>query len=113
MSVIHQTSMFKYLIDMEGLGYSPRLKLQFFSYRPVFVVDRPWREFFYKDLEPWEHYIPVARDLSDLLENLERVEGDSALYKRIVSNASEFAQTHLTQDKAVEIYKSILKRHSS
>ena len=113
MSVIGQTGMFKYLIDMEGLGYSPRLKLQFFSYRPVFIVDRPWCEFFYKDLEPWEHYIPVSRDLSDLLENLERVERDTDLYKRIVSNASDFAQAHLTQDKAVAVYKGILQRHAN
>lgn len=28
-------------------------------------------EWFYKDIQPWVHYVPVKEDFSDLLENIE------------------------------------------
>ena len=36
----------------------------------VFKQDSPYFEHFYKDLKPWEHYIPFKRDLSDLEKQL-------------------------------------------
>lgn len=56
------------LIDIEGNGYSGRLKYLLWSHRPLLLVDRPHREFFFDAFEPWVHYIPVDRYCTDLLE---------------------------------------------
>jgi hypothetical protein len=56
------------LVDIEGNGYSGRLKYLLWSHRPLLLVDRPHREFFFDAFEPWVHYIPVDRTCSDLLE---------------------------------------------
>ena len=112
MSMKKQVEIFKYLIDMEGVGYSPRLKLQFFSFRPLFIVDRPWQEFFFEHLKPWIHYVPVSRDLSDLLDNLHRVRSDAALQNTLIENMCDFAQIHLTKANALQIYSNIFKKHS-
>jgi len=111
MSMVDQVKAFKYLIDMEGHGYSARTKLQFFAYRPLFIVDRPWEEFFYEHLVPWEHYVPVKRDLSDLLENLEKVRSDISLEFKLIQGAWEFGQTHLTRDSALDRYAEIFQSH--
>jgi hypothetical protein len=37
----------------------------------VFKMDSEYYEHFYKELEPWVHYIPFKKDLSDLQKNLE------------------------------------------
>ena len=33
--------------------------------------DSPYYEHFYKQLKPYEHYIPIKRDISDLLEKIQ------------------------------------------
>ncbi|HWD69247.1 MAG TPA: hypothetical protein VG293_03570 [Solirubrobacteraceae bacterium] len=45
-----------------------RLKIPLHSDRPFFIQDRPWREWYWDELEPTQNLIPVRRDLSDLLE---------------------------------------------
>ncbi|MCG6536777.1 MAG: hypothetical protein L7F78_19240, partial [Syntrophales bacterium LBB04] len=61
LSFAQQVQRWKFLIDVEGTGYSGRLKILLFSNRPVFIVDRPYKEWFYPYMVPWVHYIPVKR----------------------------------------------------
>lgn len=60
MSMPEQVSRFRYLIDIEGAGYSGRLKMFLHSGRPVLAQQRPWREWFWPRMEAWKHYIPSA-----------------------------------------------------
>lgn len=92
---------YRYLIDIEGIGYSGRLKLFFFSGRPIFLQERPWREFYFDWMEPFTHYIPVARDLSDLSARLDWAEANPRECRRIAENAQSFARQHLTRDAAI------------
>jgi hypothetical protein len=112
-SMPDQVSRWKFLIDVEGLGYSARFKLLLFSRRVVFLVDRPWKEWFYQDIIPWKHYVPVKRDLSDLLENLKKVSKDQALADRIANDGYEFALANLTRDHAVKRWRELLLGVSS
>ena len=86
---------FKYLIDCPGYGYSARLKWLLALGRPVFVVEREMVEHWHEEMEPWVHYVPVAADLSDLLDHHSRLEGDRDLYDEIGRNAREFAARRL------------------
>lgn len=92
---------YKYLIDVEGIGYSARLKVLLFSGRPVFLQERPWREFFFDEIEPFRHYIPVARDLSDLTEKLDWAEAHPLECRQIAREARAYAEAHLTREAAV------------
>jgi hypothetical protein len=92
---------YKYLIDIEGIGYSARLKLFLFSGRPVFLQDRPWREFFFDWMEPFRHYIPVERDLSDLSARLDWADAHPGECRQIAANAQDFAKHHLTREAAI------------
>ena len=65
-----QLTKYKYLIDIGGNGYSGRLKYLLYSNRPLLIVDRDSIEYFYNDLIPYIHYIPIKIDLSDLLEQV-------------------------------------------
>ena len=61
-----QIARWRYLIDIEGTGYSGRFKLLLSAPRLVFLQERPHKEDFFQYLVPWTHYVPVKRDLSDL-----------------------------------------------
>ncbi len=110
LSFSQQVERWNYLIDVEGHGYSGRLKLLLFSRRVVFVADRPFKEWFFPDLRPWVHYVPVKRDLSDLLVHLERIAGDPELATEIASQGFQFAQTHLTREHAITRWIELLTR---
>ena len=102
------------LIDIEGAGpYSARLKTLLWSHRPLLLVDRPGKEFFFEFLKEWEHYIPVKRDLSDLIEKTKWCldNYDKALI--IAENAYQFSKTHLTRDACYEKWNNIIVSKSS
>lgn len=90
---------YKYLIDLQGQGYSGRLKYLLATHRPVFIPDRPWVEHWHRKLVPWKHFVPVKDDFSDLRENYEILEKDTALYNDIRDNAKIFVQEHILLEK--------------
>lgn len=93
---------YRYLIDLQGVGYSGRVKLLLFAGRPLFLQHRRWREFFYDDLVPFEHFIPVAEDLSDLSSRLDWAEAHPEQARRIAEQGRDFACERLCRRHAVE-----------
>lgn len=49
----------------------------------MFHVGDEWLEFFYDELKPWVHYIPVKPDLSDAKELLEFAKENDKIVKEI------------------------------
>ena len=99
---------FKYLLDMTGQGYSGRLKILFFSGRPVFVQNRPDKEYFHNWLVPFEHYIPVDARLRDLIEKLGWAHSHEEECQRIAAAGRSFALQHLTRDSAIKYLRGII-----
>lgn len=93
---------YKYLIDCPGWGYSARTKWLLATGRPVFIVDRTSIEHWHEEMEPWVHYIPVAADLSDLLQHWQRLEQEPDLYHKIANEARAFASTHLSTEAQIQ-----------
>lgn len=93
---------YKYLIDIGGNGWSGRLKFLLFMRRPLFLVDRNYIEYFYKDLVPFVHYIPVKMDLSDLLDKYMWAINHPKKTKKIAKRAYKFAVENFTEEKICE-----------
>jgi glycosyltransferase involved in cell wall biosynthesis len=74
----------------------------------VFLQQRPFEEWYFPDLVPWLHYVPVARDLSDLVPALNRLRDDPELEQKIVVNAFEFAAARLTRAAAIRRWIDLL-----
>lgn len=108
-SIEDQQKKWRYHIDIEGRGFSARLKLLFFLNRVVFIQDRDEKEWYFEHLKPWIHYVPVSRDFSDFNENLNKVINSPSLEKKIINNARNFALKYLTQDSALLRWSQILK----
>lgn len=104
---------YKYLIDIGGNGWSGRLKFLLFSRRPLLMVDRKYIEYFYTDLIPNVHYIPVKEDLSDLLTQAKWVFANEAAATQIAENAYNYAVHNLTEAKLSErineVYQTVGK----
>lgn len=61
------------------MAASFRFKHLFLCGSLVFHVGDEWQEFFYPQLKPWVHYIPVKQDLSDV-----RYLDDQSIYLSIL-----------------------------
>lgn len=96
------------LIDIQGSGYSGRLKTLLWSHRPVLLVDRKYKEYFYEYLKAWEHYIPVSEDLSDLIEKTQWCLNNYDEALKIAENAYQFAKVYLTREACYEKWNTII-----
>jgi hypothetical protein len=99
---------FDYLIDVEGYGYSGRVKILMHSRRPILMAERPWHEFYFDKLEPFVHYVPVRRDLADLISKIDWLRKNPTQASVIAENAQKFARTHLTFHAAIRKWRQLL-----
>lgn len=58
------------ILDMDGNFHSTRFASLLCYNSIVIKVEPQYVEYFYNNLEPWTHYIPVKGDLSDLQKNV-------------------------------------------
>lgn len=101
-------SSYDYLVDVEGVGYSGRLKILLHSAKPVLLQERPWREFYFDQLKPFVHYVPVRRDLQDLVWRIDWLNKHPEEAKKIGNNAAQFAKNHLTRPAALRTWRALL-----
>lgn len=101
---------YKYLIDMQGNGYSGRFKFFLHSNRPVFYQKRRFHEYWFWNLKPFVHYIPIEEDFSDFDEKFDWAEKNYNKCQEIAKNAFNFACSNLKRSDAISRIKSILYR---
>ncbi|EKE21773.1 MAG: KDEL (Lys-Asp-Glu-Leu) containing 1 [uncultured bacterium] len=87
---------YKYLPVLDGFfctypGYQWRL----FSNSLCFKQESLEIQWFYKGLKPYEHYIPIKDDMSDILEKIDWARKNDGLCKKITENAMKFASNNL------------------
>jgi hypothetical protein len=55
--------------------------------------------------------VPVARDLSDLVERIEWLRANPSMGSEIAAEGQRFAQVHLTRTAAIEAWARLLQAH--
>jgi hypothetical protein len=103
---------YKYLIDCGARGYSGRLKFLLHTGRPLFLVARNKnkKEFFHDSLIPYEHFIPVKKDLTNLVSQIEWADKNTTKAFEIAENAKNFAINNLNKPKVIEYLASQLQK---
>lgn len=94
---LHDHVKYKYLIDVEGNGFSGRLKYLLSSRRPVFVTERPLWDWATHDLIPWVHYIPLNRDSSDLFQRIQWAITHPAEAQAIADRVANLMKVRITR----------------
>ena len=101
----------KYLLDIRGYGWSDRLKILLQLGRPIFMISRPFKEWYTDKLVPWEHFIPVKEDMSDLIENYYYMEEHPEKYVEIVSNMRDFADKYLSPEAVLKYTRDVILKY--
>lgn len=75
----------------------------------VFKQDSIFYEHFYKELKPMHHYVPINRDLSNLVEKVQWAKQNDDFAREIARQANQFANEHLTPDKVLCYHVTLMK----
>ena len=102
---------YKYVLDIRGYGWTDRVKVLMQLARPLFLVERPYVEWYFSDLVPMVHYIPVKEDLSDLIDKYEYIEDRPDEYRRIVDGMQEFADRHFSADAVMRYLRDVILKY--
>ncbi len=64
----------------------------------IFKQDSNYYEHFYRQLVPWQHYVPVKENIEDLLERVQWARSNDKEAKKMAENSVEFAVNNLLPD---------------
>ena len=112
---------YRAVLDTDGNSWSSRFGRLLCQNSVVLKVEPHYVDSFYRTLMPWEHYIPIQYDLSDLLETTEWVlhPTNDATVRAIVERAHDWCRENMVRDAlametldSLEYYVAMLNRHS-
>mmetsp|Transcript_52 Transcript_52/g.83 ORF Transcript_52/g.83 Transcript_52/m.83 type:complete len:438 (-) Transcript_52:72-1385(-) len=103
------------IIDVDGNSWSSRFGELLCYNSVVLKVEPKFVEYFYKDLIPWKHYIPIKDDLSNLLEISAYVVDPQNIevVQTIVSHANDWCATHLVKRELGKDFLDVLEVYAS
>ncbi|CAG5131230.1 unnamed protein product [Candidula unifasciata] len=87
---------YKYQLNIDGTVAAYRLPYLLAGDAAIFKQESDYYEHFYSELEPNVHYIPIRRDLSDLLEKIQWAREHDDEVRKVAENGQVFARKNLT-----------------
>lgn len=105
---------YKYLFNFRGVAASFRLKHLFLCNSLVFHVGDEWQEFFYNQLKPWVHYVPLPSNPSQQQYEklLEYFKLNDALARQIAQRGRDFIWHHLRMQDIKCYWRKLLTRYA-
>lgn len=79
----------------------------------VLKPDSPYTQWYYGDLQPWVHYVPVKEDLSDLIDTIRFLRENEKLAAQIAENGLQFAREHITNERNLLYLHDLLWAYAS
>lgn len=84
---------YKYALDIDGHASAWGLLEKLILGCCVLKVESPFEQWFYPRMHAWEHYVPVAADLSDLASAVQWCRDNEAHCEWIAANGVKLAAT--------------------
>jgi hypothetical protein len=106
---------YKYLASLDGAVSAWKRVPTILASGSVLLLQHQWSQFFYPALQAWEHYVPLAPDLSDLLERHAWLQAHPAEARAIADAGQRLAREVLRpealDDYFVEVLDACCKLH--
>ena len=105
---------YRYLFNFRGVAASFRLKHLFLCQSLVFHVGNEWLEFFYPNLKPWVHFIPVKNNASkeDIEKLLKFVSEHDDIAQEIAERGYNFIRNQLRIKDVMCYWEKLLKNYA-
>ncbi|XP_070240357.1 protein O-glucosyltransferase 3 isoform X1 [Bos mutus] len=103
---------YKYQVNVDGTVAAYRYPYLMLGDSLVLKQDSPYYEHFYMALKPWKHYIPIKRNLSDLLEKVEWAKENDEEAKKIAKEGQLTARDLLQPHRLYCYYYTVLQKYA-
>lgn len=103
-----EQSKFKYILHLPGHVEAFRLSLELESKSCVLLADCKYKLWYSHLLKPYEHYVPVKADLSDLFDVVQWCRANDKHCERIARNAYNFAVYYLSKKSILNYLEQLL-----
>ncbi|XP_059473054.1 protein O-glucosyltransferase 2-like [Neocloeon triangulifer] len=100
---------YKYQLNLDGTVAAYRCPFLLAGGSTVFKQDSPYYEHFYGKLHPWTHYVPLAKNLSDVEDRLKWAQEHDDEAHKIAKQGQMFTQENL-MPKDIFCYYAMLFR---
>ncbi|XP_036717002.1 protein O-glucosyltransferase 3 isoform X8 [Balaenoptera musculus] len=100
---------YKYQVNVDGTVAAYRYPYLMLGDSLVLKQDSPYYEHFYMALKPWKHYVPIKRNLSDLLEKVEWAKENDEEAKKIAKEGQLTARDLLQPHRLYCYYYRVLQ----
>lgn len=94
------------ILDMDGNSWSARFGTLLCYNSVVIKIEPKYFDYFYTELKPWTHFIPVKNDLSDLQENVAWAldPQNEIAVKNIITSANQWcSQRIIPEELAIDL----------
>ena len=108
-----QQSLYKYIIHIDGHVSAFRLSVEMSTGSTLLIVDSDYKLWYKHLLVPYVHYVPIRRDLTDLLEKIKWCRDNDAICKKMAENCKVFFKKYLEKDGIFNYLQSLLVKLSS
>lgn len=99
---------YRYIVHIEGHVSAFRLSLELSMGSTILLVQSDYELWFYKLLKPFEHFVPVKKDLSDLIDKIKWCRDNDAKCRQIADNAKMFFYKYLTKNGIFDYLQNLL-----
>lgn len=103
-----EQSGYKYIVNIDGHVNAFRLSLELSMGSVVLLVDSPWKIWFRDMLIPYEHYVPVSADLSNLIDQIKWCRNNDDKCKQITKNSKDFFNKYLQKKAILDYMQKVL-----
>lgn len=103
-----EQSNYKYIINVDGNVSAFRLSLELSMGSCILLVKSNYKIWYSHMLIPYEHYVPVKNDLTDLFDIIRWCRDNDEKCKNIANNARKFYDTYLSEDGQLDYLQKLL-----
>ncbi|XP_043928559.1 protein O-glucosyltransferase 3 [Protopterus annectens] len=103
---------YKYQVNVDGTVAAYRFPYLMLGDSLVLKQDSSYYEHFYQMLKPWKHYIPVERNLADLIEKIKWAKENDAEAKRIAKEGQLVAREVLQPHRLYCYYNKVFQQYA-
>ncbi|KAI4889774.1 hypothetical protein NFI96_017911 [Prochilodus magdalenae] len=104
---------YKYQVNVDGTVAAYRFPYLMLGNSLVLKQDSPYYEHFYTHLRPSQHYVPVKRTLSDLIEKIKWAQENDAEAEAIAKAGQAMARDVLQPHRLYCYYYTVLKTYAA
>ena len=102
-----QQAEYKYIINVDGHVSAFRLSFELSFGSVILIPDSEYQLWFRHMLKPFEHYVPLKRDLSDVYEKIRWCKANDSKCKKIAENAGAFYKKYLSREGILDYLQKL------